>query len=81
MANHHTRQVPELSNDERQELQRWLGRSKTSQVLALRARIVLACAEGVSDKAVAERLETTRRGRAMPWRLAHDPSDALSQRP
>ncbi len=60
MANHHTRQVPELSNDERQELQGWLRRSKTSQALALRARIVLACAEGVSDKAVAERLETTR---------------------
>ena len=60
MANHHTREVPELSNDERQELQRWLRRSKTSQALALRARIVLACAEGVSDKAVAERLGTSR---------------------
>ena len=60
MANHHTREVPELSNDERQELQRWLRGSKTSQALALRARIVLACAEGVSDKAVAERLGTSR---------------------
>ena len=60
MANHHTREVPELSNDERQELRRWLRRSKTSQALALRARIVLACAEGVSDKAVAERLGTSR---------------------
>ncbi len=60
MANHHTRRVPELSDDELQELQGWLRRSRTSQALALRARIVLACAEGVSDTAVAERLGMTR---------------------
>ena len=60
MANHYTRQVPELSEDQRQELQRWLRRTKTSQALALRARIVLESAEGKSDVAVAEELGTTR---------------------
>ena len=60
MANHHTRVVPELSDDEREALQRWVKRRKTAQGLAMRARIVLACAEGVSDRAVAERLGTTR---------------------
>ncbi len=60
MANHHTREVPELSDDERQALQRWVRRRKTAQALAMRARIVLACAEGESDQAVAERLGTTR---------------------
>ena len=37
MANHHTRQVPALSADQREELQRWLRRGKTSQALASRA--------------------------------------------
>ena len=60
MANHHTRQVPALSADQREELQRWLRRGKTSQALASRARIVLACAEGGSDLAVARDLGTTR---------------------
>ena len=60
MANHHTRAVPELSDDEHRALQRWVRRRKTAQALAMRARIVLACAEGVSDQAVAERLGTTR---------------------
>ena len=60
MANHHTRQVPALSADQREELERWLRRSKTSQALASRARIVLACAEGGSDLAVARDLGTTR---------------------
>ena len=35
-----------LTDDERQTLQRWARRAKTAQALALRARIVLACAEG-----------------------------------
>ena len=41
-------------------MQRWLRRTKTSQALALRARIVLESAEGKSDVAVAEELGTTR---------------------
>ena len=60
MANHHTRAVPEIDDGQREELERWLRRSKTGQALALRARIVLACAEGESDVSVAARLGTTR---------------------
>ncbi|MPV35930.1 IS630 family transposase [Georgenia subflava] len=43
----------ELSEDEREQLQRWARRRKSSQALALRARIVLACASGLSNKEVA----------------------------
>ena len=35
-----------LSGDERKTLQRWARRHSSSQALALRCRIVLACAEG-----------------------------------
>ena len=45
-----------LSDDERQALTRWANRPKSTQRLALRARIVLACAGETSNKAVAERL-------------------------
>lgn len=45
-----------LSDDERQTLARWANRPKSTQRLALRARIVLACAEGSSNTAVAARL-------------------------
>ena len=60
MANHYTRAVPEIDDGQREELERWLRRSKTGQALALRARIVLASAEGESDVGVAGRLGTTR---------------------
>ena len=43
------RQAPEPSEDQRQVLERWLRRRKTSQALALRARIVLETAAGKSD--------------------------------
>ena len=59
MANHHTRQAPEPSEDQRQVLERWL-RRRTSQALALRARIVLETAAGKSDMEVADQLGTTR---------------------
>jgi transposase len=42
-----------LSEGERQELTRWARRAKTAQFLAMRARIVLACAEEASNKKVA----------------------------
>jgi transposase len=45
-----------LTDDERQTLERWSRRAKTSQALALRCKIVLACADGATNKAVAERL-------------------------
>src|SRR5215467_12648848 len=42
-----------LTDAERDQLQRWARRARTSQVLALRAKIVLACADGRDNKAVA----------------------------
>ena len=43
-----------LTEEERQTLQRWSRRSKTAQ--ALRCKIMLACAEGQTNQAVAEQL-------------------------
>src|SRR5690606_35421286 len=45
-----------LTDDERQTLTTWAGRPKSTQRTATRARIVLACAEGLDNKAVAARL-------------------------
>jgi len=42
-----------LTEVERVELRRWARRAKTAQFLAMRARIVLACADGISNKQVA----------------------------
>jgi transposase len=42
-----------LSDVERDTLARWVRRAKTSQALALRSRIVLACAEGATNEDVA----------------------------
>lgn len=53
--------LPELvlSDEERETLTRWERRRKSSQALALRCRIVLACAEGKSNTAVAKELGVT----------------------
>jgi len=48
-----------LSDTEREQLQRWSRRAKSAQALALRSRIVLACAAGMSNKQVAAQLRTT----------------------
>ena len=56
-----------LSDAERRTLQNWATRRKTAQGLALRARIVLACAEGRSNTAVAARLGVNR-GTVTTWR-------------
>ena len=45
-----------LSDDERQKLETWAARPKSTQRLALRARIILACAEGLDNTDVAARL-------------------------
>jgi transposase-like protein/transposase/transcriptional regulator with XRE-family HTH domain len=42
-----------LTGAERDQLARWARRAKTAQALALRAKIVLACAEGAPGKQVA----------------------------
>jgi transposase len=48
-----------LSDEERAKLQSWAKRPTSAQRLALRARIVLACAEGADNKAVAKTLRIT----------------------
>jgi transposase/transcriptional regulator with XRE-family HTH domain len=45
-----------LTDEEREQLVRWSRRAKSSQALALRSRIVLACADGMDNKTVASRL-------------------------
>ena len=42
-----------LTHQERDQLTRWVRRGKTSQALALRAKIVLACAGGATNKQAA----------------------------
>ena len=49
--------VLELTEEEREQLVRWARRRKSSQALALRSRIVLACATGASNKDVAVQLD------------------------
>lgn len=48
-----------LSHDEREQLERWSRRPKTAQALAQRARIVLSCADGISNDDVARQLKIT----------------------
>ena len=43
----------DLAHEERVKLEQWARRPKTAQRLALRSRIVLRCAEGLSHQAVA----------------------------
>jgi len=45
-----------VSDDERQTLERWARRRTSGQALALRCRIVLACAEGLSNVEAGKRL-------------------------
>jgi transposase len=45
-----------LTQEEQQTLERWARRRTSAQAVALRARIVLACAEGATNVAVAEHL-------------------------
>ncbi|ETB39241.1 transposase, partial [Mycobacterium avium subsp. hominissuis 10-5606] len=49
-----------LTEDERAELEGWVRRRNSAAGLALRARIVLACADGGSNVEVADRLELDR---------------------
>ncbi|MCH7971210.1 MAG: IS630 family transposase [Chloroflexi bacterium] len=78
------RPVSELTlvTDERTTLERWVRRGKTSQALAQRARIVLACAGGKTNTAVAGEIGVTRltvgkwRSRFLELRL-----DGLLDRP
>jgi transposase len=71
-----------LSEDEQRTLESWVRRRSTAQGLALRARIVLACADGGSNTAVAARLgvnfKTVSRWRA---RFLRDRLDGLTDDP
>ena len=49
-----------LSADERETLLRWTRRATTAQALALRARLILACAAGTSNSDVARHFRVTR---------------------
>jgi transposase len=48
-----------LADAEREQLARWSRRAKSSQALALRSKIVLACARGTPNKQVAADLRVT----------------------
>ena len=48
-----------VTADERHTLEQWARRPKTAQALARRARIVLACATGKTNRTVATELKTT----------------------
>jgi transposase len=71
-----------LTDDERATLERWSRRAKSSQVLALRCKIILACATGATNKAVAEQLgiwpQTVTKWRG---RFLRDRLEALTDEP
>ena len=71
-----------LTEEERSQLTRWARRAKTAQFLALRARIVLRCAEGGTNQQVAGELGiatgTVNRWRA---RFIADRLDGLADEP
>ena len=56
-----------LTDDERRRLESLAHRSRSAPVLARRARIILACAEGTDSKVVARRVRVTP-GTVGKWR-------------
>jgi transposase len=54
------KQALTLTSEERDQLGRWVRRASSAQSLALRSRIVLACAEGGDNTVVAQRLGCSR---------------------
>ena len=51
--------VLNLAESERETLEQWARRPKSAQALAQRARIILACAEGLNNTQVGRRLHLT----------------------
>jgi transposase len=71
-----------LTDTDRRTLQGWTRRRKTAQALGIRARIVLACAEGGSNTAVAARLGMSRNTvRIWRARFLRDGPDGLLDEP
>ena len=72
----------ELSDEERGLLETWTRRRTSAQALALRARIVLAAADGLSNVEIADRLGVSR-PTAAKWRgrFAERRLDGLSDEP
>ena len=60
MARGRQLQALTLTVQENNQLVEWTRRHKTSQALALRARIILACAQDTNNSEVAERCRVTR---------------------
>lgn len=56
MSRGRPKRIVVLTDEQREELGRWTRRATTANALAMRARIVLACAAGGHDLAVAERI-------------------------
>ncbi len=56
-----------VTDDERQQLQALAHRSRTASFVARRARIILACADGLANTAVAKRLRVAP-GTVGKWR-------------
>jgi transposase len=52
--------VVTLTEAEREQLTRWARRRSSSQALAMRCRIVLGCADGLSNREIAEKLQVSR---------------------
>jgi len=71
-----------LTDDERQKLQTWASRPKSTQRLATRAKIVLACSEGLEIQDVAVRLRVNR-ATVGKWRkrFLEDRLDGLADEP
>ena len=72
----------DLSVEERGELESWARRRKTAQGLALRARIVLLAADGLSNTAISAELATGKHT-VGKWRerFAHQRADGLLDEP
>ncbi|MEU6015287.1 hypothetical protein ABZ826_14915 [Streptomyces sp. NPDC047515] len=67
-----------LSDEERAALEGWVRRRSTPQAWALRCRIILACAEGISNKDVAVRLGSTAHAYVVHYTIRNGGSGAAN---